>query len=138
MRHLHPRVFWVRTMARHRTTGAGSGAGRTQLIYATAIHLPQTLCRQRLAGDIGRRPRGERSEFGSQTVARLANRPELRGFLSSEATLDLPRDGPPKMEALPAPRATRFLLLQKGQLMCSDLTMLIAQTLNHGLHAHTV
>src|SRR5271166_3599478 len=40
-------------------------------------------CRQRLAGDIGRRPRGERSEFGSQTVARLANRPELRGFLSS-------------------------------------------------------
>src|SRR5271165_7508410 len=33
----------VRTMARHRTAGAGSGAGRTQLIYATAIHLPQIL-----------------------------------------------------------------------------------------------
>ena len=35
-------------------------------------------------------------------------------------------------------RARRFLLLQKGQLICSDLTMLIAQTLNHGQHAHTI
>jgi len=58
--------------------------------------------------------------------------------VSSESTLDLPCDGPPKMEPLPAPRATRFLLLQKGQLMRSDLTMLIAQTLNHNLRAHTV
>ena len=53
--------------------------------------------------------------------------------VSNESTLDLPRDGPPRMEALPAPRATRFLLLQKGQLMCSDLTMLIAQTPAGGL-----
>ncbi len=58
--------------------------------------------------------------------------------VSSESTLDLPRDGPPKMEALPAPRATRFLLFQKGQLVCSDLTMLIAQTLDNGQYAHTV
>jgi len=42
------------------------------------------------------------------------------------------------MEPLPAARATRFLLLQHGQPMRSDLTMPIAQTLNHGLHAHTV
>src|SRR5271166_18191 len=67
-------------MARHRTTGAGSGAGRTQLIYATAIHLPSNpssalnlanakprlrplnlvvreteFCGLRLAGDFGRR-----------------------------------------------------------------------------------
>lgn len=55
--------------------------------------------------------------------------------VSNESTLDLPRDGPPKMEALPAPRATRFLLLQKGQLMRSDLTVLNAQMFNHSLHA---
>jgi len=42
------------------------------------------------------------------------------------------------MEPFPAPRATCFLLLQKGLLMRSDLTMLIAQTLNHNLRAHTV
>jgi len=42
------------------------------------------------------------------------------------------------MEPFPAPRATRFLLLQKGQLMRSDLTMLNAQMFNHSLHAHMV
>jgi len=34
------------------------------------------------------------------------------------------------MEPFPAPRATRFLLLQKGQLMRSDLTVLNAQMFN--------
>ena len=42
------------------------------------------------------------------------------------------------MEPFPAPRATRFLLLQKGQLMRSDLTVLNAQMFNHSLHAHMV
>ena len=59
----------------------------------------------------------------------------MQSFL---ATKNLTRDGFPKMEPLPAARATRFLLLQQGQLMCSDLTMLIAQTFNHGPHAHPV
>ncbi len=58
--------------------------------------------------------------------------------VSSESTLDLPCDGPPKMEPLPAPRATRFLLLQNSELTCSDLAMLIAQTLDNGQYAHTV
>jgi|SRR5271166_4033578 len=57
--------------------------------------------------------------------------------VSSESTLDLPCDGPPKMEPLPAPRATRFLLLQNSELSCSDLAMLIAQTLDNGQYADT-
>src|SRR5271166_2018678 len=47
-------------------------------------------------------------------------------------------DSSPEMEPFPAPRATRFLLLQKGQLMRSDLTVLNAQMFNHSLHAHMV
>jgi hypothetical protein len=39
-------------------------------------------------------------------------------------------DGSPKIEPLPAPRTSRSLLLQKGQLMCPGLTVLSAQTLN--------
>ena len=73
-----PAYALVRTMARHRTTGAGSGAGRTQLIDATAIHCNPSsalnlanakprlrplhlvvreteFCGLRLAGDFGRR-----------------------------------------------------------------------------------
>jgi hypothetical protein len=42
------------------------------------------------------------------------------------------------MEPLPAPRATRFLLLQNSELTCSYLAMLIAQTLDNGQYAHTV
>lgn len=59
-------------------------------------------------------------------------------LVSSEPTVDLYSDCPPKMEPLPASGATRLLLLQNGQLICPDLTMLIAQTLNHVQHAHTV
>jgi len=54
-----------------------------------------------------------------------------------EYILDLPGDCPPKMEPLPASRATRLLLLQNGQLIHPGLTMLIAHMLNHGQHAHT-
>jgi hypothetical protein len=58
--------------------------------------------------------------------------------LASEPSLDLLCDGPPKIEPLPAPRTSRSLLLQKRKLACSGQTMLIAQTLNHGQHGHTV
>jgi hypothetical protein len=58
--------------------------------------------------------------------------------VASEPSLDLLGDRPPKIEPLPAPRTSRSLLLQKSQLVGSGLTMLIAQTLNHGQHAHTV
>ena len=58
--------------------------------------------------------------------------------VASEPSLDLLCDGPPKIEPLPEPRTPRSLLLQKGELACSGQTMLIAQTLNHGQHAHTV
>ena len=58
--------------------------------------------------------------------------------VASEPSLDLLCDAPPKVEPLPASRTSRSLLLQKGELACSGQTMLIAQTLNHGQHAHTV
>ena len=94
-------------MGRLGTAGADSGAGRTRLIDAMfhqfadadlparsilATHEPRLrvpldlavweteFCRQRLAGEFRPRTPGERSEFGSQTRTRLANRPELRGF----------------------------------------------------------
>jgi hypothetical protein len=58
--------------------------------------------------------------------------------VASEPSLDLLCNGPPKIEPLPAPRASRSLLLQEGQFACSGQTMLIAQTLNHGQHVHMV
>ncbi len=51
--------------------------------------------------------------------------------------LDLCGDRAPKVEPLTASRATRLVLLQNGQLICSDFAVLSAQTLHNGQYAHT-
>ena len=91
----------VRAMARSGTARADSGSSRTRLIHAVFDSL-LTLCwvsavsvqplpscspgngilRAETGGRIQAQSAGERPEFGSQTVLRLANLPELRGFLS--------------------------------------------------------
>jgi hypothetical protein len=90
----------VRATAHSGTARADSGSGRTRLIHAvfdsllTLIWVSAVavqarpscspgngICGQRLAGDMAQTT-GERPEFGSQTVLRLANIPESRGFLS--------------------------------------------------------
>ncbi len=86
---------------RHRTAGAGSGSSRTRLIHPAPFRAPRILLvvigrrsasapaspsrgpgngilRAETGGGIQARTAGERSEFGSQTATRLANRLNLR------------------------------------------------------------
>ena len=87
----------VRAMGQDRTAGAGSGSSRTPLIHPAPFRAPRILLvvigrrsasapaspsrgpgngilRAETGGQIQARTAGERSEFGSQTATRLANR----------------------------------------------------------------
>ena len=103
----------VRAMARPRTAGANSAAGRTQLIDATAIHCDPSsalnlanakprlrplhlvvreteFCGLRLAGYFRRRTRENSRIFGSQTTPRLTTRRNREGFYVPGNRVGLP------------------------------------------------
>jgi hypothetical protein len=91
-------------MARHRTAGAGSDAGRNRLIHPNPLRAPRILLvvlelgpasaspscgpgngilRAETGGASSRVEREKTVLSRSQTKTSLANRPELRGFLST-------------------------------------------------------
>ena len=101
-------------MARHRTAGAGSGSSRTPLIHPAPFRAPRIIlvvigrCSASAPASPSRGPgngilpaetggriqaqnTGERSEFGSQTATRLANRPKLKPRVEGRSSLCNPR-----------------------------------------------
>src|ERR1700733_5085710 len=64
--------------------GGSTGVAAVSVPPASSSRLGNRILRAETGGRIQAQSAGERPEFGSQTVLRLANLPELRGFFSPQ------------------------------------------------------